>query len=247
MRALAAGIALMISATAATAAEVRVLSVGSVQVALRSIANDFNMATGHRVAVTIVTPNRIPQTLAREPFDMLIASVGAMETHDKAGTLRAGSRRPLARVGIGVMVREGAAIPDVSTPESFKATLLKARSIVHGDPTIPNQSGVVTMRILAKAGILDAVKAKSRTADLGEGFAMVASGQVDLALFNTVELPAGVRLAGPVPAAFADYTFFETAVLAKAAVPDEAEAFIRAMTAAPKTWEASLLEPYPYR
>src|SRR6476646_8287558 len=108
MRALAAGIALMISATAATAAEVRVLSVGSVQVALRSIANDFNMATGHRVAVTIVTPNRIPQTLAREPFDMLIASVGAMEAHDKAGTLRAGSRRPLARVGIGVMVREGA-------------------------------------------------------------------------------------------------------------------------------------------
>jgi len=251
MRRSALLISLILAASAgiAAAAEIRVLSVGSVQVAAKALAAEFNKASGHAVTLTVITPNQIPQRLAREPFDMLIASVPAMEGHDQAGLLRAGTRAPLARVGIGVMVREGAPVPDVSTPDAFKRTLLAARSIVHGNPAVPNQSGVVTMRILEKAGILDAVKAKARAADLAEGFAMVAKGEVELALFNTVELPAGVRLAGAVPTAFADYTFYETAVLAKANAPEAAQAFIRALTsdAARATWEKAALEPYPYR
>jgi molybdate transport system substrate-binding protein len=246
--ALLIGIALMACAPA-EAAEVRVLSVGSVQVAAKALAADFNKAAGHNVTLHVITPSQIPQKLASEPFDMLIASVGAMDGHDKAGILRPGSRAGLARVGIGVIVREGATVPDVSTPEGFKRTLIAARSIVHGNPAVPNQSGVVTMRILDKAGIRDAVTAKGRSADLAEGLAMVAKGEVELALFNTVELPTGVRLAGAVPAPLADHTYFETAVLAKGTAPEAAQAFIAAMTAssARKVWEAALLEPYPYR
>ena len=243
------GLVLITSTGFAAAAEVRVLSVGSVQIAAKALAAEFNKATGHNVTLTVITPSRIPQKLASEPFDMLIASVGAMEGHDKAGLIRPASRVPLARVGIGVMVREGAPVPDVSTPEAFARTLLAARSIVHGNPAVPNQSGVVTMRILAKAGILDAVKAKARTADLAQGFAMVANGEVELALFNTVELPTGVRLAGAVPRPLADYTYFETAVLTKARAPEAAQAFIATMTAAPArpVWEKAALEAFPYR
>ena len=246
--ALLIGIALLAS-TIANAAEVRVLSVGSVQIAAKALAADFNKATGHAVSLHVITPSQIAQKLASEPFDMLIASVGAMDAHEKAGILRPGSRAGLARVGIGVIVRAGAAVPDVSTPEGFKRALIAARSIVHGNPAVPNQSGVVTMRILAKAGILEEVKTKARSADLAEGFAMVAKGEVELALFNTVELPAGVRLAGAVPAPLADHTYFETAVLAKGAAPEAAQGFIAAMTApsARRVWEAALLEPYPYR
>src|SRR5262245_57906208 len=242
-------IALALSVAAAQAADVRVMSVGSVQVAAKALAVDFNTATGHSVTLHVITPSQIPQKLASEPFDMLIASVGAMDGHDKAGILRPSSRAGLARVGIGVIVRDGAPLPDVSTPEGFKRTLIAARSIVHGNPAVPNQSGVVTMRILEKAGILDVVKAKGRPADLAEGFGMVAKGEVEIALFNTVELPAGVRLAGAVPAPLADHTYFETAVLAKGTAPEAAQAFIAAMTApaARKVWEAALLEPYPYR
>ena len=57
---------------------------------------------------------------------------------------------------------------------------------------------------------------------------MVARGEVELALFNLVELPPGVRLAGPVPAPLQDYTSYETAVLANGgAAPSEAQAFIK--------------------
>lgn len=243
------GLILMSDVGVTEAAEIRVLSVGSVQVATKALAAEFNRKTGHTVTLTVITPNQIPRKLASEPFDMLIASAPAMEAHDKAGIIRAGSRAPLARVGIGVIVRDGAAVPDISTPEGFRRTLLAAHSIVHGNPAVPNQSGVVTMRILEKAGILEVVKAKARTADLADGFAMVARGEVELALFNTVELPAGVRLAGPVPPPLADHTYFETAVLAKGTAPDGAQAFITAMTSssARKTWEDAMLDPYPYR
>lgn len=242
------GLALIGSASVATAADVRVLSVGSVQIAAKALAADFNRETGNKVMLTIVTPSTIPEKLASGSYDMIICSIPAMDVLEKAGSLRAGSRSPLSRVGIGVMVREGAPIPDVSTPDAFKKTLLAARSIVHGNPATPNQSGVVTMRILSKAGIFDQITPKARAADLADGFAMVAKGEAELALFNLVELPPGVRLAGPVPAPLQDYTSYETAVLATGAAPSEAQAFIKSMISpsARKTWEAASLEVYPY-
>jgi len=242
------GLALMTSAGTAMAADVRILSVGSVQIAAKALAADFTRETGHKVTLTTVTPSTIPEKLASGSYDMIICSIPAMEALENAGSLRPGSRSPLSRVGIGVMVREGAPMPDVSTPDAFKKTLLAARSIVHGNPATPNQSGVVTMRILGKAGILDQIKPKARAAELADGFAMLAKGEAELALFNLVELPAGVRLAGPVPAPLQDYTSYETAVLANAAAPSESEAFIKLMISPParKTWEAASLEAYPY-
>jgi molybdate transport system substrate-binding protein len=242
-------IAFLLSASVADAADLRVLSVGSVQIAAKALAADFSKSTGNQLMLTIVAPSEIAGKLAGQTYDMVICSVPAMAALDQAGSLRPGSRSPLARVGIGVMVREGAPLPDVSTPEAFKRTLLTARSIVHGDPTTPNQSGVVTMKILANAGVLEAIKGKARAANLADGFAMVDKGEVELGLFNLVELPLGVRLVGPVPAPLQEYTSYETAVLAKGAAPDAAHGFIKLMTSAParRVWEASSLEAYPYR
>ena len=242
-------LALSLSSSVAGADEIRLLSVGSVQIAAKALIAEFEKATGHKVTYTIVSPDRIAGRLSANPYDMLIASVPVIEALDKAGAIRTGARRPLARAGIGVMVRDGGAVPDVTTPEAFKATLLAARSIVHGDPAQPNQSGVVTMRILAKAGILDAIRPKARAAGLAEGFAMVGRSEVELALFNQVELPAGVRLAGPVPPPLQDHTFYEAAILAKGAAPAPAQALIMHMTAptARKRWEAALLDAHPYR
>jgi molybdate transport system substrate-binding protein len=242
-------IALMATTDIAAAVDIRVLSVGSVQVASKILAADFERTTGHRIVFTIVSPDRIAERLANDPYDMLIASVPVVAALDKSGAIRAGTRAPLARAGIGVMIRDDAPTPDLSTPEAFNKTLLKAKSIAYGNPALPNQSGEVTVRILAKAGILEALKPKLRAAGLGPGLAMVANGEVEVALFNQVELPAGVRLAGPVPMPLQDYTFYEAAVLAKGNTPEAAQQFIRQMgdPAARKTWQAALLDAYPYR
>src|SRR5450432_2350040 len=62
--ALFTGCAIVWSAGMAEAAELRVVSVGSVQIAAKSLAADFIEATGSPVLFTIVAPSEISQKLA---------------------------------------------------------------------------------------------------------------------------------------------------------------------------------------
>ena len=78
---------LIVSSTLASAAEVRVLSVGSTQIAAKAIAAEFERETGHKVTFTIRPPFNIDKELAEKTFDAVILSVPAMDNHDEAGDL----------------------------------------------------------------------------------------------------------------------------------------------------------------
>src|SRR5262249_47912399 len=134
---------LIVSSTLATAAKVRVLSVGSTLIAAKAIATEFEKQTGHKVTFTIRPPFDIDKELAEKTFDAVILSVPAMDNHDEAGDLAPMSRVALARVGVGVVVKEGGPVPDVSTPEKLKAAVLAARSLTYTDPATPNTSGAI--------------------------------------------------------------------------------------------------------
>jgi molybdate transport system substrate-binding protein len=151
----------------ASAAEVRVLTVGSTAVAAKAIAADFSKASGHSVAFTVTAPFKVDSELAAKPFDLLIVAAPHMETLAAAGTVSKESRTAIARVGVGLVVKAGTAMPDISTADKFKATLLAAKSLTYSDPAIPNLAGGVATMVLTKAGILDATKPKTKLADLG--------------------------------------------------------------------------------
>ena len=137
---------LIASSALATAAEVRVLTVGSTQVAAKAIAADFEMQTRNQVTFTIRPPFDIDKELAEKTFDVIILSVPAMDIHDKTGSLAPTSRVALARVGVGVVVKEGAPLPDVSTPEKLKAAVL-ARTLPHPRATrLPSSASSMRSR-----------------------------------------------------------------------------------------------------
>jgi molybdate transport system substrate-binding protein len=164
-----AALALVASASVAVAADIRVLTVGSTQHPAKAIGADFSKTTGHTVTFTVTAPFLIDKELAGKPFDAVIVAVPQMEALDRVGRLKPGSRVAIARVGVGVVVREGAPLPDIATPESFKRTMLAARSITYSDPAVPNLAGGVAAEALSKAGILDQIKPKVRLAMLGPG------------------------------------------------------------------------------
>jgi len=60
----------------------------------------------------------VDKELAEKTFDAIILSVPAMDFHDKAGSLAPRSRVALARVGVGVVVKEGAPVPTSRRPRS---------------------------------------------------------------------------------------------------------------------------------
>jgi molybdate transport system substrate-binding protein len=132
--------AMLLSLTGmAIADDIRVLSVGAVQQAVKTLAADFGKESGHHVVLTIGSPAVVMQKIKDgEVFDAVIVSEPAMDVLDKEGTVNPESRVRLANTGMGVAVRAGAPVPDLSTPEAFKQALLAAKSVVYGDPTLPN-------------------------------------------------------------------------------------------------------------
>ena len=233
----------------AAAADIRVLSVGAVQNAVRNLAADFARESGHQVLFTIGSPAVVTQKIKDgEVFDAVIVSEPAMDGLDRDGIVNPESRVRLANTGMGVAVRAGAPLPDLSTPEAFKQALLAAKSIVYGDPALPNQSGEKAEKILAKAELLDALKGKLRVVP-GQAASqeLIVKGEVEMGLYNVSEIPEGKGLtpAGPVPAALQISTTYEGALMSDGAVPEAARAFIRFLSSsdARAKWLAARLEP----
>ena len=233
----------------AAAADIRVLSVGAVQNAVRPLAADFSKDTGHKIVFTVGSPAVVAQKIKDgEIFDAVIVSEPAMDRLDKEGIVNPESRVRLANTGIGVAVRAGAPAPNLATPDAFKQALLAAKSVVYGDPTLPNQSGEKAEQILAKAGILDALKPKLRIVPgQAESQDLIARGEVEMGLYNLSEIPEGkgLKIAGPVPAPLQIATSYEGALMSDGSVPQAAREFIRFLSEpeARAKWLAARLEP----
>src|SRR4029453_6532234 len=125
----------------------------------------FEKATGHKLVTTRGpsmgdSPEAIPTRLARgEPADVVIMDGHSAEALVAKGVARPGSKVDLALSQVGMVVREGAAKPDIGTPEAFKKALLEAKSVAYSD----SGSGTyLSTTLFQQMGIADQVLPKSR-------------------------------------------------------------------------------------
>src|SRR5438445_12049242 len=119
-----------LTAVGAMAAEIRVLSAGAVEPGLRAAAAAFQKQSGHDVHITFNTAPEIRKRIGGgEVFDVVIAPPAALDEFAGAGKVTA-DRANLGRVGLGVAVRPGAAVPDIRSSEALKRAVLAAESIV---------------------------------------------------------------------------------------------------------------------
>ena len=140
-------------------AEIHVYSGGAPKEALLVLTPEFEQRTGHRVSYTYIVISEMQKKLAAgETPDMVLMPVPALDALINAGTLSA-PRAILGSVGIGVIVREGAPHPDISTAETFRSALLVARAVVHANPTA-TPSGAHLAKVLEKT--------RHRRCDAGE-------------------------------------------------------------------------------
>jgi molybdate transport system substrate-binding protein len=230
---MALSLVLAASGDEADAAEIRVLSGGAVKAALTDLADAWGKETGHRAAITYATTGASMQKIAAgEPVDVIILAVEAIEQLAGKGTVVAGTTTDIARVGIGVAVREGAPKPDISTPEAVKQTMLRAKSVAYMDPTKGGTSGIHFTKVLEQMGIAAAVKPKAVLVETGFAAERVATGEAEIVVHQISEiLPVkGVVLVGPLPREIQKVTVYTAAVAAKSAAQDSAKAFIASLT-----------------
>ena len=212
----------------AEAAEIKVLSAGAVKAVVMDLAEAFRQETGHTVQLTFDTVGALRQKAATESADVLILTDAAIDDLARRGIAVPGTRTDIARVGIGVAVRQGAPLPDISTPEALKQTLLSVKSLVYVDPARGATSGIHFASVLQRLGIADAVKDKTLLWPGGFAAEAVARGQADLCVHQISEiLPvAGVTLVGPLPKDLQKVTTYSAGLAARSAAPDAARAFL---------------------
>jgi molybdate transport system substrate-binding protein len=244
---IALAVVMTICASASDAAEIRVFSGGAPQPVLRVLTPDFEKASGHKVAFTFQIVSQIQRRLAAgDEVELIMLPEQLIAEVEKVVPLRSEGRGVLARVGIGVIVREGAARPDISDEAAVRNTLRSAKSIALADPSTP--SGRYLNSMLTRLGLADELKARLiHKGAIHGGGELVAAGEADLGMYLVSEVQSikGVAVVGLLPPALQSHVVYATAVPASNKTPEPALAFIRFLTAPANAerWKQAGFEP----
>jgi molybdate transport system substrate-binding protein len=217
----------------AACAEIKVLTAGAFKQVLLAMLPEFERQSGHKVIVDNDTVGALTKRVeAGEAFDLAVLTPTAVDSLSKKGKLVPGSGRNLARVGIGVVVKEGAPKPDIGSVDAFKKALLAASSIAYIDPAAGGSSGIYVAGLLDRLGIAAEMKGKSRLISGGAVAEHVARGEAELGIHQISEiLPVkGIALVGPLPAEIQSYTIYAAGVGANAREADAAKDLLKALT-----------------
>src|SRR5712691_964124 len=125
MRMMLLGLAVVVVAAGAprgaAAAEIKVLTAGAFKQVLLAMVPDFEKQTGHKVTVENDTVGALTKRIeGGEVFDLAVLTPEAVNDLAGKGRFVAGSRTNLARVGVGVVVKDGTPKPDISSVAAFK-------------------------------------------------------------------------------------------------------------------------------
>ncbi len=242
-------VAMTCLAPPASAAEIKVISAGAVRSVIAGMIADYRTKSGDTFDFTVGTTGQLRDIIASgKPADLLITSAPLMASLEKTGKLTAGSRVDLGRVGIGVAIREGAPVPDFSTPAAFQKMLLDAKSVTYTAPELGGTSGVHVLGLLKKFGIYDAIAKKAIHAKGGIDISQkVARGEAEIGitLISEIVPVKGARMAGPLPEALQLWTVYTSAIPMSSKEPAAARAFVSALTspAMAARWTAGGFQP----
>jgi molybdate transport system substrate-binding protein len=227
LRTLAVALGLILTGmTMASANELTLIIGGSLSALFKELGPQFEKASGHRLSIHFdSTPNIISRINAGTPFDAVLVPVDVFKDAAAKSHVVPASIGDVARVGFGVIVRAGAPRPDISTPEAFKAALLKASSVAS---TPSSAGGAYIAKVYERLGIADVMKAKTVALPAPSAIApTVAKGDAELGIFvmNVFNAP-GIELAGPFPGDLQQDLVFTSAIATDAKEADAAKAFI---------------------
>ena len=131
-------------------------------VAVRTLADAFAEATGTAADIVFEPMGALQARLAAgETADVLILATPAIDTFGKSGAIDTASRADVGRAPIGVAIRDGAPVPDIATPEAFKAALMATPRVALSDPAVGGSAGIYLRDLFARLGLADVIAEKT--------------------------------------------------------------------------------------
>ena len=197
---------MMTSVKAADATAITVLCSNGLKAVAEDLLPQFERATKHKVMVRYGLAATLKQQIERgEAFDVAFVTPAAMDDLVKGTKIAADTRTTIARSGLAMAIRAGARKPDIGTVDAFKRALLDAKGIAYAKE---GASGVAFAALIARLGIADALKAKSKLTATGEEVGeAVVKGEVEFGVLPVSEiLPIkGAEMLAPFPADVQSY------------------------------------------
>jgi molybdate transport system substrate-binding protein len=225
---------LVMAAGPAQSAELKIFGSRVTKMVVDSIGPQFEQATGHKLVVLTDVAASLKRRIEQgEPFDLAVLVNFQTDALIKTGKLLADTRTDLMKAGIGLAVRRGAPVPDITTVEAFKQTLLSAKSITY---LKEGASTIYLDGLFKRLGIADQLRDKTVKPDTESVSEKVAAGEVELGMIvipNILSVP-GAQLAGPLPEEVQSYIVFTAAVAANSTNQEAARdliAFLRSPAA----------------
>ncbi|MDZ3827143.1 MULTISPECIES: substrate-binding domain-containing protein [Pseudomonas] len=224
-------VALFAFSALAHAEQLNVMTSGGFTAAYKILGPKFAAATGNTLDTQLgpsmgKAPEAIPNRLARgEHADVVIMVGYALDDLIKQGKVDPASRVELADSRIGLVVRQGAPKPDISSVEGLKKTLLDAQSVAYSD----SASGVyIEQQLFKKLGVEDQLKPKAKMIPKVPVGSVVATGDYQLGFQQVSELlpVPGVTFVGKIPESVQSVTRFAAGIPVGAQHPKEAKALL---------------------
>ena len=218
------------------AAEIKVVSGSAVAPVMIELIARFEKSSGHRVsfdsdgAIGAITA----RLLNGEAADVAIVSGAQIDQLERQGKVVAASRTDIAKVGVGVFVRQGASKPEIDSADAFRRAMLSAKSIGYNDPAAGAPVSIYLIGLFERMDIAAVMQAKTTMfKQRTERFEAVARGDVEIGFNQISEIIAtpSVDLVGPLPAPLQNYTQFSSGIVANGKEQDTGRAFVRFITA----------------
>ena len=219
----------------AEAAEINVMSTVAFKDAYLEMLPAFERTSGHKVVTQWVPTVEVLRRIeAGETVDLVLMAANGLEDLAKAGKIESASQTPFVKSGVGMAVRAGAPRPDVSSVETFKRTLLAAKSVAYST----GPSGSYLVGLFERLGIAADIKAKTKLIQGEPVGEFVARGEAEIGFQQIPEiLPVkGIQYLGPLPAEIQYTTVFSAGLHTAARQADAARAWIKFL----KTPEAAV-------
>jgi molybdate transport system substrate-binding protein len=212
-------------AGAADAAEITVVAGGGpLPDVMGTLVPMFENATGNKVKISFKGGPAVTADVKQGAADLVIIGTEAVDALAASGDVVGNGKTLLMISKVGVAVKAGAAKPDISTPDKFKAALMAAKTVGYSE----GASGQHVRTVLQKLGITDAVKAKTVIAQGRPVGAAVASGEAEIGMQQVAELRPvpGIDVIGELPADLQKQIPYSAGIAAKAKDPATARALV---------------------
>lgn len=221
----------LIGLAPASAADLKLLTAGAFKPVALELVPVFEKKTGHKVTIENDTAGGLAKRLAAgEYFDVIVMPPAGMAPFLGNKVVQS-SGKPLVRSGIGVAVKQGTPLPDISTVDAWKQSLLAARAVAYIDPDSGGSSGIYLSKLFEKMGIAEQLKPKSVLVRGGLVAEKVVSGDATIGMQQTSEILVvpGAVLVGPLPLDVQHYTMYSGGIATASREPAAAAELLRAL------------------